>query len=89
MVDAWVNLAQVTSGQVLGLQVARAAQTFGDVIPCELQVQAAQASAVFAVDAEGRFNLAHDLLKVSGFGATRQGFGIAMHGVAQPEHVAA
>lgn len=68
MVEAWVDLAQVTSGQVLGLQVARAAQV----------------SALFAMRAEGRFNLAHDLLKASGFGAARQGFGIAMHGVAQP-----
>ena len=84
VVEARIDLAQITSRQVIGLQVACSPQAFGDVVARQLQVQAAQAGAVFAVDAEGLFDLRHDLFEAPGLGAASQGFGIAMHGVAQP-----
>ena len=70
-------------------EAARAAGAFGDVFARELDVHAAQERAIGLVNLERQLELAEDVLEAARLEAAGAGLGVAVHGIADPQHLLA
>src|SRR4051812_2453393 len=88
-VEARVADRVVAVAEILMRDGARAAETFGDVLPGHLEVNAAGMGALGGVDAEEGLHLGEDAVErprlVAGIGSD----GVAVHGIARPHDDAA
>src|SRR6266404_6369495 len=64
---------------------ARAADTFGDVLPGHLQMHAAGVGALGLMDREERFHLRQHPVERTGLVTRRRGDGVAVHRIARPD----
>src|SRR5690606_32404161 len=89
VVQARVDGGAVGALQVGVLEFARPAGALGDVLAGQLQVHAAQAGTGGGVQVEALLHLAEDVGEAPGLVAVAGALGVAVHGVAHPQHAAA
>src|ERR1700722_70078 len=86
MVQARVDARAVGARQILVGEAAGAPGAFGDIIAGELDVYPAQVRAHVSMDAEREIELLQDVLEAARLEAPGGGLGVAVHGVAYPQH---
>src|SRR4051812_16875872 len=79
--DRVVAVVEVLIGDRAG-----AAETLGDVLTGHLQMDAAGMGALGGVDREERLHLGQDAVERPRLVARRRGDGVAVHGIARPDH---
>ena len=89
LVEARVAEAGVVGGQVVLVEALAAAEALGDGVAGELEVDAAEVAPLLVVDAQGLLELGVDVVEAAGLDAGVGGEGVAVHGVALPDHGAA
>src|SRR5262245_52131096 len=88
-IEAGIAGCVVAVAQILMRDGARAAKTFGDILPGHLQVNAAGMSAFGGVHAEEGLHFREDPVERPCFVTGVGGDGVAVHGIARPHHDAA
>lgn len=89
LVEPGVAEAGVVGGQVVLVEPLAAAEALGDGVAGELEVDAAEVAPLLVVDAQGLLELRVDVVEAAGLDAGVGGEGVAVHGVALPDHGAA
>src|SRR5450631_4211780 len=85
-VEAGIADRVIAIAEVLVGDGARAADTLGDVLPGHLQMHAAGIGAFRRMNAEERLHLGQDPVERTGLVAAVRGDGVAVHGIARPDH---
>src|SRR5450631_3238491 len=85
-VEAGIADRVIAIAEVLMGDGARAADTLGDVLPGHLQMHAAGIGAFRRMNAEERLHLGQDPVERTGLVAAVRGDGVAVHGIARPDH---
>src|SRR6185437_2738902 len=88
-VQSRIHLGLVGPRQVLFTRTARAADAFGDIFARNLHMHAAELAFERAVYVEGLLHFAVNVFEVSCLKSARGGLRVAVHGVANPDRVAA
>src|SRR4051794_39864527 len=76
----------VRTSEIAFAHFQRAAQTLGDVFTGHLEVDTTEDAAFVGVDRERALELAEDGLHPPRLSPRSEGLGVAMHGVATPQH---
>src|SRR5450631_699923 len=85
-VEAGIADRVIAIAEVLIGDGARAADALGDVLPGHLQMHAAGIGAFRRMSAEERLHLGQDPVERTGLVAAVRGDGVAVHGIARPDH---
>src|SRR5699024_8012579 len=86
VVEARIDMRLVGTTKIRFAQITRATKTLGDIFAGELQMHATQTRPRFAVQIEGLLQLAADIGKMTRLVTVGRVFGVAVHGVAHPQH---
>ena len=86
MIQARIYARAVGTLQVLVSKPARTSGALGDVLAGELDVHPAQVRAHVSVNTEREIELLEDILETPRLDSTGSGLGVAVHGIAHPQH---
>src|SRR5262245_12537809 len=89
VVELRIHLRPVGACEIAVGETASAAGALRDVLACELEVHAVELRTEFAMDPEGRFELAYDVVEATCLESGARRFSVAVHGIADPQHRAA
>src|SRR5690348_13466689 len=87
VVESRIHRRLVRARKIRVREAAGTARAFGDVLARELDVYATKERAIGLVNLEREFELAKNVLEAARLESTRAGLGVAVHRVADPEHL--